>query len=193
MDAQPYSFLARLLHWILALLIVAQISLGFATDWTQRPASHRLLEQHVRLGLLILALTALRFIWRLSVRPPPLPPSVALWQRRAAALTHRILYLLLFLMPVTGYVLWAWTAPVLDWWGVSNIPILFHGGEDEFWRSVIGYAHEYGALLFLGLLALHIGAALHHEFVTRDGLIRNRMGVGARRSSRVPAEKSPKD
>lgn len=159
--------------------MLVQIGLGFAADWSDRPVSDRLLEQHVRFGLLIAALMVLRVSWRLALPPPPLPSSVTGWRRRAAGLTHKALYLLLLVMPVSGYVLWAWIGPTLDWWGVGRVPILFGGGDDEFWRSVAGYVHQYGAYAVSGLIALHIVAALHHQFVERDGLIVRRMGFGS--------------
>lgn len=178
MDSERYSLIARLLHWTVALLVLIQIGLGFGAAWSDRPVSDRLLEQHVRFGLLIAALMVLRVSWRLASPPPPLPSSVSGWRRRAAGLTHKALYLLLLVMPVTGYVLWAWIGPTLDWWGVGRVPILFRGGDDELWRSVAGYVHEYGAYAVSALVILHIAAALHHQFGVRDGLIGRRMGFG---------------
>ena len=191
MDAQSYSIPARLLHWAVAVLVLLQLPLSFASDWTKGSLSNLLLDQHVRIGLLILALMVLRLIlalmvlrwsWRVAVPPPLLPSHMAKWHRRVAGTTHRLLYLLLFAMPLTGYVLWAWTGPDLDWWGMGEVPVLFRGGDDEFWRSVAGYAHEYGGYFLSALLALHVGAALHHQLVVRDGLIPDRMGFGRRRT-----------
>lgn len=180
MEPQPYSRLARILHWVTALLVIVQIALGFASDWTEGGLSDALLDQHVRIGLLVFAVVLLRWSWRLAVPPPPLPQSVPKWQKQAAEATHRLLYLLLLAMPLTGYVLWAWTGPTLDWWGIGEVPIVFRGSEDEFWRSFAGYAHEYGAYILTAAVALHVAGALHHELVAGDGLIRTRMGFGRR-------------
>lgn len=176
MASKRYSLPARILHWVVAVLVIVQIALGFAADWSERPWSDRFLDQHVRVGLLVLALMVLRLLWRLGQEPPPLPGSVARWQQRAAGLAHPLLYLLLLLMPVTGYVLWAWTGPTLDFWGIGQVPILFRGSDDEFWRSVAGYAHEYGAYAISALVLLHIAAALYHSFVARNLSIAERMG-----------------
>lgn len=178
MDSERYSRVARLLHWTVALLVLFQIGLGFGANWSDRPVSDRLLHQHVRFGLLIVALMVLRLSWRLASPPPALPSSVTGWRRPAAGLTHQALYLLLLVMPVSGYVLWAWIGPTLDWWGVGRVPILFRGGDDELWRSVAGYVHQYGAYTVSALVILHIAAALHHQFARRDGLIGRRMGFG---------------
>lgn len=179
MASKRYSLTARLLHWIVAALVLIQIGLGFGADWSDRPHSDYLLDQHVRVGLLLLILVLLRVLWRLGNPPPPLPESIHRWQRRVSGLVHPGLYVLLLLMPITGYVLWAWTGPALDWWGLGNVPILFVGGDDEFWRSVAGYAHEYGAYAISGLVLIHIGAALWHAFVARDLSISERMGFCA--------------
>lgn len=177
MASKQYSLPARLLHWVVAVLVIVQIALGFAVDRSDRPLSDRLLDQHVRVGLLVLALMLLRLLWRLGNPPPPLPGSIARWKQNAAGLAHRLLYLMLLLMPVTGYVLWAWTGPSLNWWGLGRVPIVFRGGEEEFWRSVAGYAHEYGAYAISGLVLLHIAAALYHAFVVRDLSIGERIGI----------------
>jgi cytochrome b561 len=179
MASKRYSLTATLLHWLVAALVLIQIGLGFGADWSERPQSDYLLDQHVRVGVLLLALVVLRLLWRLGNAPPPLPDFIPLWQRRAAGITHPVLYLLLLLMPITGYVLWAWTGPPLDWWGLGSIPILFVGGDDEFWRSVAGYVHEYGAYAITGLVLIHILAALWHAFIARDLSISERMGFGA--------------
>lgn len=179
MASKRYSLPARLLHWIVAVLVLVQIALGFGADWSERPQSDYLLDQHVRIGVLLLVLVVLRLLWRIGNPPPPLPDLAHRWQRRAAGIAHRALYILLLLMPITGYVLWAWTGPSLDWWGLGSIPMLFVGGDDEFWRSVAGYVHEYGAYAITGLVLVHIGAALWHSFVARDLSIGERMGFGA--------------
>lgn len=177
MDSKRYSLAARLLHWSVAALVLVQIGLGFGADWSERPVSDQLLDPHVRIGLLIFALMILRLTWRLA-KPPPSPVEQSGWRRRVAGLTHKALYLILLLMPITGYVSWAWTGPSLDWWGVGQVPILFRGGDDELWRSVAGYGHEYGAFAVSALIILHIFAAGYHQFVLRDRLIGRRMGFG---------------
>lgn len=180
MTIQPYNNILRALHWTIALLVILQIALGFAADWSAQPLSNLLLDQHVRLGLLVLGLMLLRIVWRLTTGAPPLPPEVPLWQRRAALSAHAALYLLLLLLPVSGYVLWAWIGRPLDWFALFDIPILITGGEDELWRSVAGYMHEYMGYALIALLSAHIGVALWHELVRKDGLISERMGWGGR-------------
>lgn len=179
MSSERYSLAARLLHWAVAILVLAQIALGFGADWSERPVSDRLLDQHVRIGVLVLALLILRLSWRFAVHPPSMPGEVSRWRSQVATIVHRAFYALLIIMPVSGYVVWAWTGPTLDWWGIGQVPIVFRGGDAELWRSVAGYSHEYGAYAMTSLILLHIAGALHHQFVERNNLIRRRMGFGA--------------
>ena len=159
----------------MAVLVILQLVLGVAADKASKPLAGQLLNQHVRIGLLILALIVLRSVWRATHAPPPLPASVPPWQRLAASGAHRLIYLLLFVLPISGYVLWGWIGRPLDWFGLFDIPILFEGGDDETWRSIAGYSHVYAAYLLMALLVTHIAAALWHEFVGRDHLISKRM------------------
>ncbi len=155
--------------------MAGQIGLGFASDWVEREQARALLDRHVQLGLLILALMVLRLTWRLAYPPPAratrLPPA----QRIAAGATHFTLYVLLLLMPLSGYALWAWIGAEVRFFGTFTIPVPDLAGQDEFWRSVAGYTHEYAGYALLAFLALHIGAALYHELILRDGLVRGRM------------------
>ena len=109
MPPPRYTRPAILLHWSIAVLVLIQIALGFATDWADRPQSDSLLAQHVRVGLLILALMVLRITWRLAHRPPPMPAAAPRWRQEVARLVYAAFYVLLVLLPVTGYILWAWS------------------------------------------------------------------------------------
>lgn len=175
MSTSRYNFFARLLHWLVAALVIGQIILGYAADLADGTFAKMLLDRHVWVGLLILALTVLRFLWRLAHPPPTLPVTTLDWQRSAATVLHRLFYAILLLLPASGYVLWAWIGRPLDWFGIVPIPILFTGGDDETWRSIAGYTHIFAGYALIAMIAGHIGAALWHEFVLRDRLIRDRM------------------
>jgi cytochrome b561 len=175
MTPSRYTLTARILHWAMAALVISQIGLGLWADRAARPLSRMLVDHHVRVGLLILALVILRIAWRLAHPPPPLPGSIGRTQRRIAATVHRMLYALMLLLPVSGYILWAWSGQRISWYGLFDVPILFTGGDDETWRSIAGYTHEYAAYAIIALIVVHVGAALWHEFVVRDRLICDRM------------------
>lgn len=171
-----YTATARALHWLIALLLVAQIGLGLASDWGGRNTEALLLPHHVRFGILIFGLMLLRLLWRISHRPPRFPSTTSEWQATGARFVHASIYLVLFTLPISGYILWVWIGRSVDWGGVGRVPRLFEPpAEDETWRSIAGYIHEYAGYALYGLVAIHIAAALWHQFFRRDGLIRERM------------------
>lgn len=175
MTAARYTRPARLLHWFVAALVLIQIALGLASDWTSRETARSLLDIHVQIGLTIFALMVLRLLWRAGHKPPPLPATIDVVQQRIAKAAHTMLYLLLFVMPLSGYALWVWIGAQVRWFGSFTIPTFELAGQDEFWRSVAGYTHEYVGYALIGLILLHIAAALRHEFIERDRLISDRM------------------
>lgn len=170
-----YSRTARILHWVIGVLVLGQIALGFVADALAKPTAQWVAELHVQTGIIILMLMLVRLAWRALVPPPPLPQSHPEWQRAAAATTHSLLYFLLFGMLVSGLTVWLWIGDPVVLFGTVPLPLPRIGGEDEFWLSVAGYFHEYGAWAITALIVLHIGAALGHEWILRDRLIRDRM------------------
>src|SRR5882672_12544278 len=95
---------AKVFHWIMAALILAQIALGLmAASWRVSPAKLELFFWHKSTGMLILGLVALRLLWRLANPAPALPPGMPAWERAAARLSHLLLYVLMIALPVTGW------------------------------------------------------------------------------------------
>jgi cytochrome b561 len=175
MEQPRYTAFARILHWVVGVLVLGQIALGFVTDASPRARADSLREVHAEVGLLILALMALRLSWRIAAPPPSLPAAIAPPQRLLAGVVHRLLYGLVFIMLGSGLTVWMWIGVPLDIFGLVPIPLPRIGGEDEFWLSAAAFTHEYCALAISGLIGLHIAAALWHELVLRDRLIRDRM------------------
>ena len=160
---------------MIALLVLAQIAIGLATDWLPREESVWWLDVHVQLGLSLLGLMLVRLLWRLGHPPPPPPASLPPLARMGSRTVHFALYCVLFIMPVSGYLLWMWIGRDVAFLGLGAIPLPDLEGQDEFWRSLAGYTHEYAGYALFALLAGHILAALWHQFVKRDRLISQRM------------------
>src|SRR5438094_4810891 len=96
---------AKLFHWVMAALILAQIALGLmAANWRLSPTKLELFFWHKSTGMLILALVALRLLWRLANPVPELPAGMAAWERAAARLSNLLLYALMIALPVTGWI-----------------------------------------------------------------------------------------
>ncbi|MFM9914158.1 MAG: cytochrome b, partial [Rhizobacter sp.] len=171
-----YTTTAIVLHWLLALAILGSFGLGlYMADLPLTPQRVKLFNWHKWAGVTILALSAFRLLWRLSHRPPPDVPMPA-WQQRASHLAHRALYVLFFAVPLVG---WAYSSaagfPVV-WFGVLPLPDFVP--VDKALAEAIKPWHERSALLMAALVLLHVGGALKHQFIDRDGLI-GRMRFGA--------------
>jgi cytochrome b561 len=168
--ASRYHPLLVALHWLLAVLILAALAVGFLglTSMSNAdPAKIAVLRWHMAGGMLILALTIVRFVIRLATAKPP--PA-----NRLAPIVQYGFYLLVVLMVATGF------ATGL----AAGLPeIVFAGSGAPLPESFTAYptwvAHFWLATLLAGFVALHVGAALHHQLVQRDGLLR-RMGFGER-------------
>ena len=161
---------AKLFHWTIAALIFVQIGLGWtAASWRLSPLKLNLFVWHKSLGVLILALAALRIIWRLGNPAPGLPPGTARWERRAARLSHLLLYALIIAMPVTGWIInSAANVPFSVFWLVPLPAIV---GPSKAAEHLAALAHV-TLFAFLALvLVAHIGAALRHHYIKRNNVL----------------------
>lgn len=164
-----YSRTAIALHWLLAVAIVGSLIVGtYMTSLPLSPARLKLYNWHKWAGITILVLSALRLLWRLGHRPPDdvaMPP----WQRRAAHATHTLLYLLFFAVPLVG---WAYSSaagfPVVVF-GVLPLPDFVPADKEL--AELIKPWHQRLAWLMAALVVAHVGAALKHHFIDRDGLL----------------------
>ncbi|MBL0718997.1 cytochrome b [Piscinibacter sp. Jin2] len=175
-----YTAPAIALHWLLAGAILGSAAVGlYMTGLKFSPTQLKLYNWHKWAGITILALSLLRLLWRLGHRPPPLPAAIARrmpgWQQRAHHATHGLMYLLFFLVPLTG---WAYSSakgfPIV-WFGVLPLPDWVPVRETL--AATLKPLHWIAAYSLLGLVALHLGAALKHQLIDRDGLLA-RMGLG---------------
>ncbi len=169
-----YGFIAILLHWLLALLVLGQFALGLymvGLDYYD-PWYHRAPAWHNGLGVLIAGLFLMRFIWRLS---NPLPQLYGVqWEQRAARLAHRLFYLLIALIVVSGYLIATAENQALDVFGLFSIPASVSDLPAQ--ADVAGLWHRWLAWLLVGLTALHALAALKHHYMDRDSTLRRILG-----------------
>ena len=189
MSAPRYSTVAIVLHWLIALAVLSMVPMGWwMSDAIAEPdsqaAAYRVFQLHKSIGLTILALTALRLVWRL-VHVPPAPPPGKPWEHALAGVTHGAFYVLLFALPLSGwlYVSTGWSAPqdralavATSWFGLVPVPHLPGVAEASaearrgLAHGALG-AHSLMAWMVLILAGLHIAAALKHQFVDRDGVL----------------------
>jgi cytochrome b561 len=165
-----WGSLARLLHWGIFVLVIVQFVTAWTGDEMPRDSAPRLaLEaRHISFGFTVLALTILRILWRLG-NPTPTPPRGARWETMVAHATLGLLYLLLLALPLSGWVMSGGHGDAVSWFGVA-LPALAHKG------AAIGppahEAHEVLGWVLLGLIGLHLLAALKHHFIARSDVLR---------------------
>jgi cytochrome b561 len=169
-DADSWGAPAKLFHWVMATLIFAQIALGLvAVSLRVSPAKLNLFVWHKSIGMLILALLALRLLWRLSNRAPALPAEMAAWERLGAHLSHSLLYVLMIALPVTGWIISsASNVPFRIFW---LVPLPAITGPDKATADLFASVHGWLVTLLALALAAHIGAALRHHYVKHDAVL----------------------
>ena len=164
-----YSTPAIVFHWLLALMIVVSFCVGlYMADLPFSPLRLKLFSYHKWAGISILALSALRLLWRLFSRPPQDPPMPP-WQRQAARFTHGGMYLLFFAVPLVG---WAYSSaagfPVVLF-GVLPLPDFVP--VDKALADALKPWHATLAYALAALVLAHVAAALKHHFIDHDGLL----------------------
>jgi cytochrome b561 len=163
-----YRPIQKWLHWSMAAIIVlVMIPAGLTmTRLGEGEATNTLYELHKSFGLIVFGLAVVRTAIRLSRGAPPLEPNVPVWQRFAAYTSHYALYMLIFLVPLTG---WAATsaccAPVNLFWTVPLTLPVPHGEDlaTGIFRLHYGFVYT-----LMAIVAVHVAGALQHHFIRRD-------------------------
>jgi cytochrome b561 len=172
---QRYNPESIILHWVLGAALIAIFFFGtYMADLPFSPQRLKLFNWHKWAGISILVLSTLRLLWRLTHPAPALPAKIEQampgWQLKAHQLTHVALYALFIIVPLIG---WAYTSaagfPVVLF-GVFPLPDLI--GADKAMAELIKPWHQISAFALAGLVVLHVAAALKHQFVDRDGLLK---------------------
>jgi cytochrome b561 len=168
---EAYTSTAIGLHWLIAGLMIC----GFALGWIMTsihgftPAKLRYVSWHKWIGVTVFALATLRVLWRLTHRTPPLPRRMPPWQRAAANLVHLLLYGLMIAIPITGYLFSSASNVPVVYLGVVPLPRLI--APDPTLKALFKTAHLVLNYTLAVLFLAHVGAALKHQWIDRDGLL----------------------
>ena len=165
-----YDPITRTLHWLNAILAAIAIALAYGISGAPRHSGARewLLMLHGSTGIAILATVLFWAGWRLRHRAPPLWPVLTRLEVFLSRATQAALFLLFVAMPVSGYTILAAAGQAVSFFGIVAIPPLVTQ-SGRLAQAAIAL-HLTGEFIIYGLLALHIGAALMHGFVRRDGI-----------------------
>lgn len=167
---QPgYGGVAKTLHWLIVALLIAQYTVAWTMpDIGRGTQPVGLIDIHLSIGITILTLALLRLLWRWTHPVPLISDDVPWWQYRAAQLTHGLLYFLIFLLPLLG---WA-SASMRGWgfgfFGLGNIPQFLPTSRAA---GRLGDIHTLVSYVLLGVVGLHVLAALYHHLWLRDRVL----------------------
>lgn len=175
---QSYNGVAKTLHWLVFALMSGAFAVGFyMADLPLSPTKLRIVSWHKWTGVTIFVLVLLRLSWRLFNPPPPLPGQMPGWERRAAEASHRLLYLLMLAMPLTGWLMSSAKGFQTVWFGLIPLPDLL--AKNPPLGKALEEVHATLAVIILCFVGLHVLAALKHHFIDRDDVLA-RMTPGVR-------------
>ena len=175
-----YSAVSLTLHWLIAVLILAQVLLITAHEALEGPLSREMVNIHKSVGLSILVLTLVRIGWRFANPAPPLAATTPTWQRIFARATQVLFYVALLALPMTGWLASSATGRVIEWFGLFDWPLLPVEGGREAARGFMGVHRLLVKALYV-LLALHVAGALKHQFIDRDNVLHRMLPFVPRR------------
>jgi len=179
-DEARWGSVTRWLHWAIALAVVALATVGWIMkSMALSPLKVQVYAAHKSLGLTVLALVLVRIGWRLFERARPArSPGTPPWQHRLAGSVHLLMYAVLLVMPLSGWLFNSAANFPLRWFGLFRVPAL--AGPDPALKALAGDIHLYTFWVLLGLFLLHVAGALKHHWLDRDDVLRAMLGTGPR-------------
>jgi cytochrome b561 len=171
MQSELYTRTARILHWLIGIAVLAQITLGlWMITIPKTPPGVRAgwFNVHKSIGITLAVLILARLAWRLLHRPPPLPATMPKWERIAAKANHVLLYVCMIVMPVSGYLGSSFTKYPILYFGIK---LPQWGWDSPALKDLCSQVHLTTVIIFITLIAIHIGAAVKHWLVDRDGVV----------------------
>jgi len=166
-----WGHIAQFLHWLIVALIIVQVILAnIAEDLPIGVKKLAMFARHKSVGITILALAVIRLLWRWANPTPKLPTTLRPYERTLAGLTHFGLYLILFAMPLTGWMMTSARGFPVSWFGFFQLPD-FVPKNDALYNAM-KETHDTLSLVLYAIVFLHVAAALKHHFVMKDDVLR---------------------
>lgn len=178
-----YTRTAIGLHWLIALALAGTFALGiYMHELPLSPQKLKLYSWHKWAGVSIFLLVTLRLMWRLGHLPPALPAAMPRWQVRVAEGTHHLLYLLMFAVPLSGWLMSSAKGFQTVWFGVLPLPDLL--GKDKELGDLLQQVHMLLNFSMAGLVVAHAGAAMKHHLIDRDDVLTRMLPFLAHRGAK---------
>ena len=177
-----FSPIARLLHWLMAVMILAMLLIGAGMVTAVSERYHTLVAIHKPLGIAILVLVGIRLLYRVLHPAPPLPDTLSRWQKAAAYASHALLYGLMLALPMIGWAMLSAEPYPIVLFGQLHLPPIL--APDATVYAALRRLHAVLAYLLFATFLLHLGAALLHALILRDGVFAS-MAPGRKRLNRA--------
>jgi len=166
-----YGAVTKGFHWVIALLIIGVLGVGLYMDFLATKIERfELMPWHKSFGITVLALATLRVLWHLYSRPARFVAGLKDWEMQAARAVHILLYMAMFVMPLSGWLMSSAAGRSVSFFKLFTLPDLV--GKNDSLRELFGAIHEVSAYALLALIAGHAGAALKHHFIGKDATLR---------------------
>ncbi|MBL0122499.1 MAG: cytochrome b [Betaproteobacteria bacterium] len=170
MKTERFTSTAITLHWLVAAMMVISVAIGlYMTGLKLSPDKLKLYSWHKWVGVTIFMLVAIRAAWRLSHASPPMPASMPAWQRHTANAAHILLYVLMFAIPLSGWLMSSAKGFQTVYFGVIPLPDLL--GKNEALGELLQEVHRLLNYTFIAIVAVHVAAALKHHFIDKDDVM----------------------
>ncbi|PHV21433.1 cytochrome b [Janthinobacterium sp. BJB446] len=169
---QRYTTTAIILHWLTALLIISAFIMGLVMVDIPglTPTKLKYFSWHKWLGVTVLAIAAIRLLWRKANVPPPPPASMVAWQKKAADAMHVLLYLLIFAVPISGYLYTLASGVPVVYLGLFQLPVIMAPNPEL--KPLLKEIHYVLNMTMAAAVAAHVLAALKHQFIDKDGVLK---------------------
>jgi len=169
-DHPRYGAVAIALHWIMFALIISTWSLAlYMVELPLSPQKLKYFSWHKWIGVTIFLLLVIRAAWRFAHPPPPLPVSMPPWERVAAGVSHLLLYLLIIVIPITGWLYSSATGVPTVYLGWIQLPDLV--AKDKLFAELLRQAHVSLNVMLFAIVCIHVAAALKHHFFDGDEVL----------------------
>jgi cytochrome b561 len=166
-----YDGVAKSLHWLIVALLIAQYIFAWTMPHIGRTVPKSILiDLHLWFGVTILAVAVIRLIWRVTHGEPVPEDGLPPWQIATARIMHWLLYVLLFAIPILGWINASWRAMPVTFFNLFELPKLI-ATRLPGWNWTGDVHATLGNYALLGLVGLHVAAALYHYFIRRDGVL----------------------
>ncbi len=173
MKTQPlrYSSGSKFLHWLVAFIVIMMLSFSFFLEDVPKQYQGIAYMLHKSFGLTVLGLMIIRIIWLLYRGKPALPATVPVWQRIAARLVQYGMYILLFAMPLSGWIMSVAENRIPTFFGLFSLPLPI--APNKYLGELMAEIHTTIVWVLIALIVLHFAAAMKHYFINKDNVLQS--------------------